>query len=149
MLFFLTLKKVSIACTTEEPKISQSNPTEEHIKNLVVWIETNFICKNLILNGLTDELYNYYSTISTVKEVWDMLYNKYDTEEACSKKYPIGRYLQYQMTEDGSVETQSHEIQKIAHEIINEGMPRDEQFQVAIIIDKLPSRWKDFKNTQA
>lgn len=50
------------------------------------------------------------------------------------------------MTDDKSVEAQSHEIQKIAHEIISEGMSLDEQFQVAVIIDKLPPSWKDFKN---
>ncbi|KAA0026075.1 uncharacterized protein E5676_scaffold1970G00500 [Cucumis melo var. makuwa] len=51
------------------------------------------------------------------------------------------------MSDDKSVETQSHEIQKIAHEIISEVMPLDDQFQVAVIIDKLPQLWKDFKNT--
>ncbi|KAL0556336.1 hypothetical protein IC582_004849 [Cucumis melo] len=51
------------------------------------------------------------------------------------------------MTDDKSMEAQSHEIQKIAHEIISEGMPLDDQFQVAVIIDKLPPLWKDFKNT--
>ncbi|CAL8165954.1 unnamed protein product [Prunus armeniaca] len=35
---------------------------------------------------------------------------------------------------------------KITHEIIIEGMNLDEQFQVAVIIDKLPHNWKDFKN---
>ncbi|KAA0050827.1 uncharacterized protein E6C27_scaffold404G00860 [Cucumis melo var. makuwa] len=51
------------------------------------------------------------------------------------------------MTNDKSVEAQSHEIQKIAHEIISEGMPLDDQFQVVVIIDKLPPLWKDFRNT--
>ncbi|GJV60868.1 hypothetical protein Tco_1466968 [Tanacetum coccineum] len=48
--------------------------------------------------------------------------------------------------DDKSVEAQYHEIQKVAHEIISEGMSLDEQFQVAVIIDKLPPSWKDFKN---
>nr|XP_004511139.1 uncharacterized protein LOC101506812 [Cicer arietinum] len=52
--------------------------------------------------------------------VWDALKKKYDTEEAEAKKYVVSRYLKYQMTNDRSVETQSHEIQKIAHEIITE-----------------------------
>ncbi|TYJ98300.1 hypothetical protein E5676_scaffold232G00150 [Cucumis melo var. makuwa] len=46
---------------------------------------------------------------------------KYDTEEAGLKKYAVSRYLRYQMTDDRSVEAQSHEIQKIAHKIISEG----------------------------
>ncbi|KAA0060458.1 uncharacterized protein E5676_scaffold119G00440 [Cucumis melo var. makuwa] len=147
LLFFLTLKKVATACTTEKPKVSEKDPTEEQLKNLATWTETDFICKNLILNGLTDELYDYYSTMTTAKEVWDALQKKYDTEEAGSKKYAVSRYLRYQMTDDKSVEAQSHEIQKIAHEIISEGMPLDDQFQVVVIIDKLPPLWKDFKNT--
>ncbi|KAA0049683.1 uncharacterized protein E5676_scaffold106G001350 [Cucumis melo var. makuwa] len=85
--------------------------------------------------------------MTTAKEVWDTLQKKYDTEEARSKKYAVSRYLRYQMTDDRFVEAQSHEIQKIAHEIISEGMPLDDQFQVVVIIDKLPLLWKDFKNT--
>ncbi|KAA0065496.1 hypothetical protein E5676_scaffold76G00450 [Cucumis melo var. makuwa] len=119
MLFFLTLKKVAIACTTEKSKISEKDPTEEQLKNLATWTETDFI----------------YA-----------LQKKYDTEEAGWKKYAVSRYLRYQMTDDKSVEAQSHEIQKIAHEIISEGMSLNDQFQV-VIIDKLPRLWKDFKNT--
>ena len=62
------------------------------------------------------------------------------------KKYAVSRYLKYQMVDEKSVEAQSHELQKIAHEIITEGMPLDEQFQIAVMIDKLPPGWKDFKN---
>ncbi|KAA0041756.1 uncharacterized protein E5676_scaffold95G00320 [Cucumis melo var. makuwa] len=55
--------------------------------------------------------------MSTAKQVWDALQKKYDTEEARSKKYAVSRY---QMTDDRLVEAQSHEIQKIAQEIISE-----------------------------
>ena len=51
------------------------------------------------------------------------------------------------MVDEKSVEAQSHELQQIAHDIISEGMKLDDQFQVAVIIDKLLPRWKDFKNT--
>ncbi|KAA0062929.1 putative Polyprotein [Cucumis melo var. makuwa] len=53
---------------------------EEQIKELTTWIETDFICKNLILNGPTDELYDYYNTMATTKEVWDVLQKKYDID---------------------------------------------------------------------
>lgn len=81
------------------------------------------------MNELTNEFYDYYSTMSTAKEVWDALQkNQYDIEEAGSKKYAVRRYLRYQMTDDRYVEAQSHELQKTAHEIFSEGMPLDEQF---------------------
>jgi hypothetical protein len=91
-------------------------------------------------------LYDYYRSYNIAKDVWEALSKKYDTEEAGVKKYAVSRYLKYQMVDERSVEAQSHEIQKIAHEIISEGMPIDEQFQIAVIIDKLPPAWKDFKN---
>ena len=63
------LKKVVVAWIIEKPEVSETNPTKEQIKNLIAWTEINFIYKNLILNGLTIELYGYYTTISTSKEV--------------------------------------------------------------------------------
>lgn len=72
--------------------------------------EKDILCKNFILNGLTDNLYDYYSTMKIAKEVWDALQKKYDTKEAGSKKYAVSRYLKFQMTDDKSVEVQSHEL---------------------------------------
>ena len=91
-------------------------------------------------------MYDYYNSDKSAREIWEALQKKYDTEEAGAKKYAVSRYLKYQMTDDRSVEMQSHELQKIAHENISEGMSLDEQFQVAVLIDKLPPSWKDFKN---
>jgi len=41
------------------------------------------------------------------------------------------------MNDDKLVEVQSHELQKIAHEIVVECMQLPEQFQIVVIIDKL------------
>jgi len=67
------------------------------------------------------------------------LQRKYDTEEAGSKTFVVSRYLNYMMTDDKYVVEQSHEIQKIAHEIFVEGMLLPEQFQIDVVINKLPS----------
>ncbi|KAA0040535.1 receptor-like protein 12 [Cucumis melo var. makuwa] len=100
MLFFLTLKKVATTCTNEELKVPKIDPIEEQLQAQTTWTESDFICKNLIFNGLTDELYDYYSTISTMKEVWDALQKKYDTEEAGSKKYAEEVYKHDQKEEE-------------------------------------------------
>ena len=58
--------------------------------------------------------------------MWDALQKKYDFEEARLKLYVVSRYLQYQMTYVRFLEAQSHEIQKMAHGIINEVMMLDD-----------------------
>ena len=149
MLFFLTMKKVHTALSSEKPVVSETaenDELEKQTKAVEAWVESDFLCKNFILNGLSDDLYDYYNSDKSAKEIWNALQKKYDTEEAGTKKYAVSRYLKFQMTDDKSVETQSHELQKIAHEIVSEGMLLDEQFQIAVIIDKLPPAWKDFKN---
>merc|ERR1712080_686144 len=156
MEFYLTMRKVATALTTDKPQLpdkpdgadeAQMTSWTEQSKQLQTWTEQDYLCKNFILNGLSDDLYDYYnSEDKTAKQIWEALQKKYDTEEAGAKKYAVSRYLKYQMTDDRSVEMQSHELQKIAHEIISEGMVLDEQFQIAVIIDKLPPGWKDFKN---
>ena len=78
-----------------------------------------------------------HSDKSIAKDIWEALQKKYDIEEAGSKKYAVSNYLKYQMSDDKSVEVQSHELQKTSHEITSEGLTIDEQFQVAVIIDKL------------
>ena len=77
MLFLVTLKKVVVACTTEESTIPTKNPTDEEIWIRDAWTESYFICKNLILNELIDELYDHYSTMSTAKEIWNVMQKKY------------------------------------------------------------------------
>ncbi|XP_062075777.1 uncharacterized protein LOC133779894 [Humulus lupulus] len=153
MLFYLTMKKVAFVLTAlksivSEPSTDNDKETEreKQHKELDSWVENEFLCKNFILNALSDDLYDYYNSDKSTKEIWEALQNKYDIEEARTKKYAISRYLKYQMVDDKLVEAQSHEIQKIAHEIISEGMILDEQFQVAVLIEKLPPSWKDFKN---
>ena len=125
-------------CSYYWKPIQSNPPTEAETKDLDAWIENDFLCKNYILNGLADDLYDYYNCDKSAKEIWEALQKKYDTEEAGTKKYAVSRYMKFQMIDRKSVEAQSHELQKIAHEITSEGMTLDEQFQVVVIIDKLP-----------
>jgi len=107
---------------------------------MIIFVRISFLIAWLMICMTTTKY------VSLQKNVWDALNKKYDTEEVGAKKYVVSRYLKYQMTDDRSVEAQSHELQKIAHEIITEGMRLNEKFQVVVIIDKLPPSWKDFKN---
>ena len=79
MEFFLTIRKVVAALTAEKPQLPDK-PDEtdaakmaswtEQSKQLQTWTEQDYLCKNFILNGLSDDLYDYYnSDEKTEKEI--------------------------------------------------------------------------------
>ncbi|CAM8994128.1 unnamed protein product [Rhodiola kirilowii] len=50
------------------------------------------------------------------------------------------------MVDSKTMTSQVQDLQLIMHEMNSEGMKVNEPFQVAAVIEKLPSGWKDFKN---
>ncbi|XP_058775316.1 uncharacterized protein LOC131649576 [Vicia villosa] len=144
-----TSKKDGVSKTSDGDSAAKEKAAADNLqlqKEISLWQENDYLCKHHILNSLADDLYGYYSNHNISKQVWEALQKKYDTEEAGAKKNVVSRYLNYKMMDEKSVEAQSHKLQKIAHEIINYGMPLNEQFQITVIIDKLPPGWKDLKN---
>lgn len=69
-------------CVSSEKPIAENPATAEQESAIRKWEKKDFLCRNYILNSLADELYDYYSTLKTAKEIWDTLTKKYDTEEA-------------------------------------------------------------------
>ena len=45
-------------------------------KEQQLWLSDDYLCKGYIINGLCDDLYDYYSTYKTAKEVWEALKKK-------------------------------------------------------------------------
>ena len=58
----------------------------------------------------------------------------------------MGRFLDFKMVDSKTMASQVQELQVIIHKIHAEGMVLGESFEMAAIIEKLPSAWKDFKN---
>ncbi|GJV04379.1 hypothetical protein Tco_1337948 [Tanacetum coccineum] len=46
-------------------------------------------CVCLILNGMSDSLFDIYQNVDTFKELWDTLEAKYIAEDASSKKFLV------------------------------------------------------------
>ena len=95
-----------------------------------------------MLNSLIDPLYDVYIMKKSANELWESLNKKYKTEDANTKKFVVGQFLDYKMVDSKTVVSQVQEIQVILHEIHSEGMIVSEAFQVAAIIEKLPPTYK-------
>ncbi|KAL5575820.1 hypothetical protein UlMin_017519 [Ulmus minor] len=146
MLFYLTTLNLARFLTENAPVLKDNEQDIQTVSAVDAWKHSDFLCRNYVLNGLTDSLYNVYSDKKTAKELWESLDRKYKSKDARSKKFVVGWFLDYKMVDSKFVISQVQEIQVILHEIHVEGMYLSETFQVAVIIEKLPPAWKDFKN---
>ena len=100
MLFYLT--------TLHLAKFLQENPPElgtdrDAVLAVDAWTQGNFFCRNYILNGLDDSLYNVYNPITMAKKLWASLEKNYKIEDAGIKKFIVGQILQYKMVDSKTV----------------------------------------------
>nr|AAK70407.1 pol polyprotein [Citrus x paradisi] len=146
MFFYLTTLNLARFLTKDAPKPKEGETDIQVASAIDAWHHSDFLCKNYVMNGLSDSLYNVYIGKKTAKELWESLDRKYKTEDAGTKKFVVGRFLDFKMVDSKTVISQVQELQIILSEILAEGMHLSETFQVAAIIEKLPPAWKDFKS---
>ncbi|KAK8594089.1 hypothetical protein V6N13_125899 [Hibiscus sabdariffa] len=151
MLFYLTTLNLAKILNEDIPTPVEGDGEGEvdllTAFNIVeAWKNSDYMCRNYILNGLVDSLYLVYSVYKTAKELWKALELKYKSEDAGAKKFLVAKFLNFTMVDSKPVVGQVEELQLIVHGILAEGMTISESFQVAAITEKLPHAWSDFKN---
>ncbi|XP_070022483.1 uncharacterized protein [Nicotiana sylvestris] len=102
--------------------LSDETPETERFLMIEAWKHSDFLCKNYILSGLEDALYNVYSGMETSKELWIKLEKKYKTEDAGLKKFVAAKFLDYKMVDNKSVIAQVQELQVIIHDLLAEDL---------------------------
>ncbi|PWA47466.1 hypothetical protein CTI12_AA499090 [Artemisia annua] len=153
MLFYLTTLHVSNVLTDPEPTApyveGQNIPTEaqmaDYERAASLWNHNEYNCRNFLLNALDDSLYDIYSSFTSAREIWISLEKKYRTGVACSKKFVVGKFLNFKINDAKPVVKQVEELHIIVHELEVEGMGINSNFLVGSIIEKLPQSWKNFK----
>ncbi|KAJ9557464.1 hypothetical protein OSB04_012078 [Centaurea solstitialis] len=119
MFFYLTTLNLAQFLTEVPPQVGEGESDVQSVSAIEAWKHSEVLCRNYVLNGLADPLYNVYCKVPTAKELWESLDRKYKTEDARTKKQVVARFLE---------------------------MTVSETFQVAAMIEKLPPGWIDFKN---
>ncbi|GJU91925.1 zinc finger, CCHC-type containing protein [Tanacetum coccineum] len=60
---------------------------QEQIKKRNKWENDDYVCRCLILNSMSDPLFDIYQNVKSSKETWDSLEAKYMNQDASSKKF--------------------------------------------------------------
>ncbi|XP_076959538.1 uncharacterized protein LOC143635645 [Bidens hawaiensis] len=113
---------------------------------LDAWKHCEYMCRNYVLSGLANELYNVYCKMTTAKELWESLERKYKTEDAGTKKFVVAQFLDFKMVDSKTAMSQVEELQISIADILLEGIALGEAFQVATMIENLPPSCVVFKN---
>ncbi|XP_070022060.1 uncharacterized protein [Nicotiana sylvestris] len=90
------------ASTSRTPALAPAEKPEKFFENerflvIEVWKHSDFLCKNYILSGLEYDLYNVYSGVETLKELWTTLEKKYKTKDVGLKKFVAAKFLDSKM----------------------------------------------------
>ncbi|GJY32035.1 zinc finger, CCHC-type containing protein [Tanacetum coccineum] len=147
MHFLLSSISVVYVLTTPMPKDGGDDETMKQIRKRAKWDNDDYVCRGLILNGLSDSLFDIYQNVESYKELWDFLEAKYMAEDASSKKFLVSNFINYKMTDSRLVLEQCNELLGILRRFTQHMMNMDEAIQVSCIIDKLSPSWNDFKHT--
>ncbi|XP_074277971.1 uncharacterized protein LOC141601574 [Silene latifolia] len=144
--FLLTTLKVVYVLSTSMPE-HRDDETMEEARNCLKWENDDYICRGHILNGMSGSLFDVYQNYDqSAKELWNELESKYMAEDASSKKFLVGNFMNYKMTDSRPVMEQYNELLRILGQIAQHKMEMDESISVSSIIDKLSPYWKDFKH---
>ncbi|GKF58818.1 hypothetical protein Tco_0172355 [Tanacetum coccineum] len=122
------------------------NATMEQIRKRNKWDNDDYVCIGLIINGMSDYLFDIYQNVESSKQLWDSLKAKYMVEDALSKKFLVSNFTNYKMTDTRPIMEQYNDLLGILRRFTQHKMNIDEAIHVSCI-DKLPPSWKDFKHT--
>ncbi|GKE09347.1 zinc finger, CCHC-type containing protein, partial [Tanacetum coccineum] len=144
--FLFTTLMVLYVMTTPMPELMEDD-TMEAIRQRAEWENNDYLCREHILNGMSDSLFDIYQNGESAKELWDSLESKYIAKDASSKKFLVSNFNNYEMVNSRPVMEQFNELLRILGQYTQHGLKMDESIFVSSVIDKLPPSWKDFKHT--
>ncbi|GJX20383.1 hypothetical protein Tco_0223060 [Tanacetum coccineum] len=103
-----------------EPPAEGLSSNAQTVQAVEAWKHSDFLCHNYVL--------------------------KVQTKNAGTNKFEVAQFLDYKMVDSKNVTSQVQDLQVLIHDIHAEEMTLSETFQAAVIIEKLPPSWVDFKN---
>ena len=110
MLFNLTTLNLAKVLHEDAPTLKEGETDKQIVETIEAWKHSYFLCKNYILNGLNNTMYDVYSQVKIAKELWESLAKKYKIEDAGMKKFIVGKFLDYKIVDSKTVTNQVQEL---------------------------------------
>nr|GEX14489.1 zinc finger, CCHC-type [Tanacetum cinerariifolium] len=128
MHFLLSSMSVVYVLTTSIPD-DGDDATVDQLRKRAKLDNDDFVCRGLILNGMSDSLFDIYHNVESSKELYDSLETKYMAEDASSKKFLVNNFTNYKMTDSRPVMKQHNELLGILERFTQHNMNMDEAIQ--------------------
>ena len=84
-----------------EPKPNSST----RLKKLENWTSSNKVCRHIILLTLSNDLFDVYCSYKEANKIWDLLLLKNTAKNAERQKFVVGKFYQWEMTNDKDIHT--------------------------------------------
>ncbi|KZV36117.1 hypothetical protein F511_22096 [Dorcoceras hygrometricum] len=134
MFFYLTTLNLVRFLKENAPIVAENEIGKENMAAFEAWGHDDFLCRNYVLNGPDNSLYNVYSPMTTVKLLWESLEKKHKTEGSGLKKFIVGKFPDYRMVDSKYVMSQVQEMQLILHDLHAEGMEMNESVTTMLFL---------------
>ncbi|XP_052197499.1 uncharacterized protein LOC127804643 isoform X1 [Diospyros lotus] len=129
-------------------ELSESKPNEASVDAKLVdhWTYANKVCRHMIINTLSNELFDVYCPYKEVKKIWEFMNVKYTTKDVGKQKFVIGKFYRWEMVDDKEIKCQINEYYKLLEDLKAEKIVLQEEFAAGLLIEKLLESWNNYKN---
>ncbi|KAL0407798.1 UNVERIFIED_CONTAM: Retrovirus-related Pol polyprotein from transposon TNT 1-94 [Sesamum radiatum] len=123
---------------------TETNRTNDDQK--VKYERDNKTVRGHLLNHMSNTLFDLFVNQKSAKEIWETLETRYGGDDAGRKKYVVGKWLQFHMTDDKPIMDQVHEYENLVADVLSEGMKMCDTLQANVLLEKFPPSWSEYRN---
>ncbi|KAA0048161.1 ty1-copia retrotransposon protein [Cucumis melo var. makuwa] len=76
---------------------------KDQVIDLEKYAKDNKTVRGHLLNHMSDPMFDLFVAQKSAKDIWSTLESRYGGDDAGRKKYVVGKWLQFQMTDDKPV----------------------------------------------
>ncbi|GJZ73543.1 hypothetical protein Tco_0637689 [Tanacetum coccineum] len=105
------LSSMSVVYVLTTPILDDGkDATVEQLRKRAKWDNDDYVYRCLIINGMSEPIFDIYQNVESSKELWDSLEAKYMAEDASSKNFLVSNFTNYKITDSRPVMEQHNEL---------------------------------------